>query len=79
MAKALAEMTETEFEALVQKVVDRRLKVWLIQLMDALAGSSEEDRAALKPEFAESLKRSIEQAEAGELTSLASFRASLGK
>jgi len=59
VAKALAEMTEAEFEALVHKTVDQRLRVWLTQLMDAFTSTGEEDTAAFKPEFAESLKRSI--------------------
>ena len=79
MSKALAEMTEAEFEALVQKTVDKRLSVWLTQLMDALTGSDQEDRANLKPEFAESLRRSMEQAEAGELLSLESLSESLSE
>ena len=70
MPKALEEMTEAELEALVHRTVDQRLNVWLTQLMDALTSSDEQDRATLSPEFAESLKRSLEQAEAGRLTIL---------
>ena len=58
---------------LVQQTVDKRLSVWLTQLMDALTGSDQEDRANLKPEFAESLRQSMEQAEPGELISLESL------
>ena len=79
MARALAEMTEAEFEALVHKVVDERLSAWLTQLMDALTGTDEEERLEFRAEFAESLKRSIDQAGAGELTDLESFRKSLGE
>ncbi len=74
MPRALAEMTEAEFEALVQKTVDERLSVWLTQLMDAVIGADEEDTAVFKPEFAESLNRSIAQAEAGDLADLRSLR-----
>ena len=79
MARALAEMTEAEFEALVQKAVDERLSVWLTQLMDALTGPDDEDRSEFRAEFAESLRRSMDQAEAGQLTDLESFRKSLGE
>jgi len=79
MPKALAEMTAAEFEALVEKTVDGRLNVWLTQLMDALTGSDEEDRAEFRAEFAESLRRSMDQAEAGEVISLESLRQSLGE
>ena len=79
MPRALAEMTEVEFEALVQKTVDGRLSVWLIQLMDALTGADEEDGRQFKPEFAEALTRSMDQAAAGELIDLASLRQSLGE
>ncbi len=79
MSRALTEMTEAELEALIQKTVDERLSVWLTQLMDAVIGTDEEDRARFKPEFAEALRMSIEQAEAGELIDLASLRESLGE
>ncbi|MBN2207775.1 MAG: hypothetical protein JW759_00535 [Candidatus Coatesbacteria bacterium] len=79
MTGALAEMTEAEFKALVQKTVDKRMSVWLTQLMDALIGADEEGQARLKPEFAESLRRSIAEAEAGDLTDLRSLRQSLGE
>lgn len=78
MPKALAEMTDEELEAVVQRAVDERLQVWLTQLMDALSGTTDEDRAHFKPDFAESLRRSIDQASAGELTDLESFRQSIG-
>jgi len=74
MTGALAEMTEAEFKALVQKTVDKRMSVWLTQLMDALIGADEEDQATFRPEFAESLRRSIAQAEAGDLADLRSLR-----
>ena len=73
MDKPLAELSANEFEALVEQAIDRRFEVWLTQLMDALAGS-QEDGLAIAPDFADSLRRSIEQARSGEGMDLKSFR-----
>jgi hypothetical protein len=74
MEKTLGELTSEEFAELVERTIDRRLEVWLTQLMDALVGSQEEDGASLKPEFAASLRRSLEQARVGEGMDLEAFR-----
>jgi hypothetical protein len=39
MERALAALSAEEFEQLVERTIDRRLEVWLTQLMDALIGS----------------------------------------
>ena len=52
MEKTVAEMSSVEFEHLVERAVDRRLEVWLTQLMDALLGSEEGEGTKLKAEFA---------------------------
>ncbi len=36
MDKTLAELSTGEFEALIERTIDRRLSVWLTQLLDAL-------------------------------------------
>ncbi len=74
MGKTLACLSPEEFEELVEHVIDRRLNVWLIQLMDALTGSQEEDEKGLRSEFAVSLKCSLEQARSGRGTDLKTFR-----
>ena len=76
MEKSISAMSPKEFEALVQNVIDRRMSVWLTQLLDVLGGT-EEDDTQMHPEFVNSLKRSIAQAEAGSAIDLQSFRAQL--
>jgi len=79
MEKALVDLSAKEFETLVERVIDRRLEVWLTQVMDALAGSREEETAELQPEFAASLRRSLEQARSGEGIDLRTFREQIGR
>ena len=74
MEKTLGALSAREFEELVERTIDRRLGVWLTQLADALIGWQEEESAELQPEFAASLRRSLEQARSGEGIDLKSFR-----
>ena len=76
MENSISAMSPKEFETLVQDVIDRRMSVWLTQLLDALGGA-EEDDTQMHPEFVTSLKQSIAQAEAGDVIDLKSFRAQL--
>ena len=59
MEKALGALSTEEFEELVERTIDRRLEVWLTQLMDAFIGWQEEG-TELRPEFAASLRHSLE-------------------
>jgi hypothetical protein len=77
MNKTLSQLSTDEFETLVERAVDRRLEVWMTQLMDALT-SIDEPASEFRPEFAKSLRESIKQYEAGEGTDLKSFRDKLG-
>jgi hypothetical protein len=79
MAKSMGELTAEEFEELVERAIDRRFEVWLTQLMDALEGLGDENVDELRPEFAASLRRSLEQATAGEGTTLNELRHELGR
>jgi len=79
MAKSLSELTAEEFEELVERTIDKRLEVWLTQLMDAFEGVSDENGDELRPEFAASLRRSLEQARSGVGTPLHTFRSELGR
>ena len=79
MEKTVSEMSSDEFKQLVERAVDRRLEVWLTQLMDALLGAEAEDTAELEPGFAAGLKRSMTQAQAGDVVDLAAFRKQLGE
>jgi hypothetical protein len=71
----LAELSPEEFEALVERAVDRRLQVWLAEIVEVLVQPDDEDEAELRPEFAEALRRSIEEADRGEILDLESFEA----
>jgi len=78
MERTLGALSAGEFERLVERTIDRRLEVWLTQLMDALIGWQEEASAELQPEFAASLRRSLEQARSGESIDLKTFREQIG-
>ena len=77
MARTLAELTVKEFQELVERTVDRRFEVWLTQLMDALERLGDENGEGLRPEFAASLRRAVDQAGSGQGTTLKAFRREL--
>jgi hypothetical protein len=66
MSIALKELSTEQVEQLIERTIDRRLQVWLEQVLDTLTVSDDEDKSALRPEFAESLRRALAQARAGE-------------
>jgi hypothetical protein len=78
MERTLGALSAEEFEELVERTIDRRLEVWFIQLTDALIGWQEDESAELRPEFAASLRRSLEQARLGESIDLETFRRQIG-
>lgn len=78
MNKVLNQLSTNEFESLVERAVDRRLEVWMTQLLDALT-SIDEPSSELRPEFAESLRKAIKQSQAGEGMDLNSFRNEIGE
>ena len=41
MSKTLDQLSTNEFETLLERAVDRRLEVWMAQLMDALTSMDE--------------------------------------
>lgn len=74
MEKTVATLSPQEFEKLVEQAVDKRMAIWLTQLLDAIGTTDEENDAPLQPEFVSSLERSLEQARTGETIDLGSFR-----
>jgi len=66
-------LSKQELTDLVERTIDRRMEVWLTQLMDALIGASEQE-IELKPDFAASLRRSLEQSRSGQGMDLETFR-----
>ena len=79
MGEALAELSTKDFESLIEHTIDRRLEIWLTQVMDALTGHEEQDGVELRPEFAVSLRRSLEQVRSGEGLDLKTFREQVGR
>jgi len=79
MERALLTLSVKEFEEWIEHAIDKRLEVWLTQLLDALMGLQDEQDAELRPEFAASLKRSLGQAQSGEGIDLAAFREQIGR
>lgn len=79
MGTTLSELSVEQMEHLIERAVDRRLQVWLDQVLDALSALGEEETADLRPEFAESLWRSIAQAQRGEGVDLHTFRERIGR
>ena len=77
--KTLGALSTKEFEELVEHTIDRRLEVWLTQLTDVWIDLEEEESAELRPEFAASLRRALEQARSGEGIDLKSFRDQIGQ
>ena len=73
MNKTVNQLSTNEFETLVERAVDKRLEVWMTQLMDALT-SIDEPASELRPEFAKSLRKAINQSHASEGMDLKSFR-----
>jgi hypothetical protein len=79
MSATLKDLSTEQFEQLIERAIDRRLQVWLEQVLDALTVSDDEDKAVLRPEFAASLRNAITQARAGEGMDLQSFREQIGR
>ena len=73
MEKTISTMSPQEFETMVEHAIDRRMQVWLTQLLDALGEFKEEDNAPLQPDFVAALERSVEQAAAGSVIDLNEF------
>ncbi|HUV90164.1 MAG TPA: hypothetical protein VMY80_10955 [Anaerolineae bacterium] len=78
MEKTLTGLSTREFEELVERTIDRRLEVWLTQVLDALTSLPEEEHAELRPEFAASLRRALEQARSGEGIDVKTFQYQIG-
>ena len=79
MQKTLSQLSTDELEQLIGRTIDKRFEVWFAQLVDALSGSRDEDEAQLRPDFAASLRRSLEQARTGEGVDLKTFREQLAR
>ncbi|NKQ36432.1 MAG: hypothetical protein HF973_12545 [Chloroflexi bacterium] len=76
MEKTISTMSPQEFETMVEQAIDRRMQVWLTQLLDALGDFKEEDNAPLQLDFTAALENAIEQARTGNVTDPLAFRKS---
>lgn len=77
METTLADLSPHELEELITAAIDRRMEVWLTQLLDAVGGEQEEDVAELQPEFEVSLKAALTQAKSNDVISLDDYRRQL--
>lgn len=73
MDTTIADLSPHELENLITDVIDRRMHVWLTQLLDAIGERQEEDDAEMLPAFEASLRKAIQQAEEGDVVSLDEF------
>ena len=73
MDMTIADLSPHELENLITDVIDRRMHVWLTQLLDAIGERQEEDDAEMLPAFAASLRKAIQQADKGDVVSLDEF------
>ena len=74
VTKTVGELRIEELQRIIEQTIDRRLSVWLIQLLDALTILEDEEGAPLRPEFEESLRQALEQADSGDVLDLEAFR-----
>ena len=79
MGETLAELSTKDFESLIEHTIDRRLEIWLTQVMDSLTGNQEQDEVELRPEFSGSLRHSLKQARSGKGLDLKTFREQVGR
>ena len=73
MDATIADLSPHELESLITDVIDRRMNVWLTQLLDAIGERQEEDDAEMLPAFEASLRKAIQQADKGDVVSLDEF------
>lgn len=69
----IADLSPLELESLITDVIDKRMNVWLTQLLDAIGERQEEDDAEMLPAFEASLRKAIQQADEGNVVSLDNF------
>ena len=55
MDTTIADLSPLELESLITDVIDKRMNVWLTQLLDAIGERQEEDDAEMLPAFELSL------------------------
>jgi len=75
--KTVGDLPTEELQRIIEQTIDRRLSVWLTQILDALTALEDEERAPLRPEFADSLRRALEHADTGDVVELEAFRRQL--
>ncbi len=70
-------LSADDLEELITSAIDRRMDVWLTQLLDAIGDIQEEEKAELQPEFEAALSKALGQAKSGDVMSLDDFRRQL--
>jgi len=75
--RTVGNLSTEELQRIIEQTIDRRLSVWLTQILDALTALEDEEGAQLRPQFVESLRRALEQADTGDVLDLQAFRRQL--
>jgi len=75
--KTVGDLPTEELQRIIEQTIDRRLAVWLTQILDALSALDDQEGEQLRPEFEESLRRALEHDDAGDIVDLRSFRRQL--
>lgn len=68
--RTVGDLSTDELQHIIEQSIDGRLSVWLTQIHDALSAPEDEGGAQLRPEFEESLRRALEQADVGNVIGL---------
>jgi predicted Ser/Thr protein kinase len=75
--RTVGNLSTEELQRIIEQTIDRRLSVWLTQILDALTALEDEEGAQLRPRSMESLRRALEQADTGDVLDLQAFRRQL--
>lgn len=67
VSRTVGDLSTDELQRIIEQSIDRRLSVWLTQILDALSALEDEEGAQLRPAFEESLRRALEHAENGDV------------
>ncbi|CUS04892.2 protein of unknown function [Candidatus Promineifilum breve] len=73
METTLADLSPNELEEMITSAIDRRMRVWVTQVLDAIGSYDVEDQAEMDARFEASLNQSFQQANSGNLSLLSDF------
>ena len=68
-----ADLSPNDLEELIASAIDRRMRVWVTQILDAIGSYDLEDQAEMDVGFEASLNQSLQQANSGNRSLLSDF------